>query len=89
MSLTSTTLPARAGRVRQWLRDRPENNIVVISHGCFLQFLTDDWKDLLNAQATRWANAEFCSYALSSDGDSTLLRETLESKSRRGVAVSE
>ncbi|KAH6864807.1 phosphoglycerate mutase [Alternaria rosae] len=86
-SLTSAALFARAERARKWLRDRPENNIVVVSHGCFLHFLTDDWKGSLSAQATGWSNAEFRSYELSSDGDSTLLRETAESKERRGVAA--
>jgi len=37
--------------------------------------------------ATGWSNAEFRSYELSSDGGSTLLRETAESKDRRGVAA--
>ena len=33
----------RARQVRQWLRARPEKEIVVVTHGGFLHYLTDDW----------------------------------------------
>ncbi|RBA15967.1 hypothetical protein FPRO05_12188 [Fusarium proliferatum] len=56
---TAARLLERAQLARQWLSERPEAEIVVISHGCFLHFLTDDWVNAINPQATAWANAEF------------------------------
>ncbi|KNG90675.1 hypothetical protein ANOM_001118 [Aspergillus nomiae NRRL 13137] len=35
----------RAQAVRRWLESRPEREIVVVSHGAFLHFLTEDWED--------------------------------------------
>ncbi|KAH6625521.1 phosphoglycerate mutase [Boeremia exigua] len=84
-SLTTAALLDRAEKARQWLLARQENNIVVVSHGCFLHFLTDDWYDSVNTQATGWGNTEFRSYELSGGPESTSLRETAESRSRRGL----
>ena len=35
----------RAQEVRQWLKARPEKNIVLVTHGGFLHYLTEDWAD--------------------------------------------
>ena len=35
----------RAKEVRQWLKARPEREIVLVTHGGFLHYLTDDWTD--------------------------------------------
>ncbi|OGM45144.1 hypothetical protein ABOM_006666, partial [Aspergillus bombycis] len=35
----------RAQAVRRWLASRPESEIVIVSHGAFLHFLTEDWED--------------------------------------------
>ena len=37
------SIEARAREVRQWLKARPEKVIVVITHGGFLHYLTEDW----------------------------------------------
>jgi broad specificity phosphatase PhoE len=34
---------ARAVELRKWLWKRPESNIVLVSHGAFLHYLTEDW----------------------------------------------
>jgi broad specificity phosphatase PhoE len=44
-SNTVTAIQRRADAARKWLKSRPEKGIAVISHGCFLHFLTDDWVD--------------------------------------------
>ncbi|KAI5296773.1 poly(U)-specific 3'-to-5' RNA exonuclease, partial [Ascosphaera pollenicola] len=36
---------ARARRARQWLKNRPESNIAVVTHGGFLHYFTEDWQD--------------------------------------------
>lgn len=35
----------RAREARHWLKERPEMEIAVITHGGFLHFLTEDWED--------------------------------------------
>jgi broad specificity phosphatase PhoE len=35
------SLQARARWCRQWLRDRPEQEIVVVAHGDILRYITD------------------------------------------------
>ena len=40
---SKTALKARAKEVRQWLKARPEEQIVLVTHGGFLHFITEDW----------------------------------------------
>ncbi|KAM0321202.1 hypothetical protein ACHAPQ_009588 [Fusarium lateritium] len=82
----ASSLLKRAQVARQWLSERPEAEIVVITHGCFLHFLTDDWINAVNSQATDWANAEVRSFTFTSDKDgSPALSETKESRVGRGI----
>ncbi|KAF2719226.1 phosphoglycerate mutase-like protein [Polychaeton citri CBS 116435] len=83
----STDKAAITGRARQarcWLRDRSEKNIVVVTHGGFLHFLTEDWTGSDLYPGTGWRNTEFRSYGISS-GEPTQahLVETTESRQRR------
>ena len=41
----SEAVEKRAKEARQWLKARPEREIVVTSHGGFLHFFTEDWSD--------------------------------------------
>ncbi|KAF5573223.1 histidine phosphatase superfamily clade-1 [Fusarium pseudoanthophilum] len=76
----------RARVARQWLSERPESEIVVVTHGCFLHFFTDDWVNSVNPDGTDWANAEVRSYTISQDdSEGPVLYETIESRMRRGV----
>lgn len=45
---TTTKLLERARLAREWLSQRPEKEIVLVTHGCFLHFLTDDWVNSVN-----------------------------------------
>ncbi|KAE8336284.1 histidine phosphatase superfamily [Aspergillus arachidicola] len=82
----ASRLLERAQPARQWLSQRPEKEIVVVSHGCFLHFLTDDWVNAVNSHATDWANAEVRSFAFANDVDeSPALCETIQSRERRGL----
>ena len=35
----------RASKFRRWLKGRPEKNIIVVTHGGMVTYLTDDWAD--------------------------------------------
>lgn len=41
----SRAVEKRAQEVRKWLKARPEKNIVLVTHGGFLHYLTEDWAD--------------------------------------------
>lgn len=38
-----SAIEERAAAARRWLRSRPEKNIVVVTHGGLLHYLTEDW----------------------------------------------
>ena len=38
-------IEARAKEARQWLKSRPEKEVVLVTHGGFLHFFTEDWAD--------------------------------------------
>ncbi|TVY30324.1 putative phosphatase [Lachnellula hyalina] len=40
-----SAVEARAATLRAWLYARPEKSIVVVTHGNFLRYLTDDWNE--------------------------------------------
>ncbi|KAI9750581.1 MAG: hypothetical protein M1835_001368, partial [Candelina submexicana] len=81
---TAEAITARAKETRLWLRNREENEIVLVSHGGFLHYLTEDWTGVSQFQGTGWENAEFRTYNFSSVDDSNAsLVETEESRSRR------
>ena len=40
---TDGVVTKRAAKVRQWLKARPEKNIVVVTHGGLVHYLTQDW----------------------------------------------
>lgn len=63
--------------------------IVLVTHGGFLHYLTDDWEDSYSHPGTGWYNCETRSYVFESDfrsnhdGEAWLM-ETRESQRRRG-----
>ncbi|KAF4979989.1 hypothetical protein FZEAL_3916 [Fusarium zealandicum] len=86
---TLQNLMARGKTARRTLREIAgdgDEHIVVVSHGGFLHFLTDDWHGVPDGRATGWSNCEFRSYrfvdATGKDEDAAL-RETEESWQRR------
>jgi len=38
-------LERRAKETRQWLKARPEKDIVLVTHGGFVHYFTEDWSD--------------------------------------------
>lgn len=58
----SKALKARALWNRQWLRARPEQEIVVVAHGDMLRYLTEGENSM-----TAWANCEVREYTFAVD----------------------
>ncbi|QSS57683.1 phosphoglycerate mutase [Histoplasma capsulatum var. duboisii H88] len=89
----------RAREARRWLKARPEKEIVVVSHGGFLHYFTEDWQDSTLYQGTGWRNTEYRTFTFTSsadrddlygrpvDSDNASLVETCESRTRRGIAA--
>jgi len=75
-------LPLRNGRM-------PE--IVLVSHGQFLHFLTEDWEHAAKYTGTGWENCEMRSYELRIDGSTAkrgpCLFETAKSRRKRGMTA--
>lgn len=81
---TSEAIKARAREARLWLRSRTEGDIVVVTHGGFLHYLTQDWTNSKKFSGTGWSNCEYRSYSFAEDDDpDASLIETYESRSRR------
>ncbi|KAI0015944.1 histidine phosphatase superfamily [Xylariomycetidae sp. FL0641] len=95
---TAEKVEARARRARHTLRlllrgegkdlfDR-DPHLVVVSHGCFIPFLTEDFEGVLPDKGAVWTNTECRSYRfVNMEGpvtDNATLRETTESLQRRG-----
>jgi hypothetical protein len=81
---------ARAEALRRWIRDRPETEVVLVSHGYFAHYLTHE-VDAQGKQTTAWwGEAELRTYQFEEDASSgegrgrAVLVETEESKKRRG-----
>ncbi|KAH6999110.1 phosphoglycerate mutase [Ilyonectria sp. MPI-CAGE-AT-0026] len=61
---------ARATKARKVLREMlqyagDDDHVVVVTHGAFLHFLTNDYHGVEPARATAWENTEFRSYHFS------------------------
>lgn len=41
----SEAIIARAKEARKWLKERPEKEIVLVTHGGYLHYFTEDWSD--------------------------------------------
>ncbi|KAM5344320.1 hypothetical protein ACJ41O_012857 [Fusarium nematophilum] len=98
-SPVSSALEARAREARRLLKEKAkelaqegdeEVHIVLVAHGSFLHFFTNDWEDSSKLCGTGWSNCDARSYVFedfeSSDkDDDAWLLETSESRSRRGL----
>ncbi|EXJ89298.1 hypothetical protein A1O3_02364 [Capronia epimyces CBS 606.96] len=101
-SPASSAIMARARAVRLLLRQKardllaagdPAVEIVLVSHGSFLHFLTNDWEDADKLTGTAWENCEHRTYefedGLVTDADADVdpdayFVETRDSRARRG-----
>lgn len=83
----SHTLDARAKLLRVFLRDLDAQEVVVVSHGDFLHYVSGDVDKEGNQQGGWWKNTEFRSYRFWPVGhEDALLQETDESVEMRNAA---
>ncbi|GAB7363414.1 hypothetical protein MBLNU230_g3691t1 [Neophaeotheca triangularis] len=80
---TASAIEARAKEARQWLMARPEKEIVVVTHGGFLHYFTEDWTGDNRFPGTGWANTELRSYNFNTNDADPRLVELTESRRRR------
>ncbi|KAL1994208.1 hypothetical protein VTN49DRAFT_2877 [Thermomyces lanuginosus] len=86
---SSNAIIARARDARKWLKARPEKEVVVVSHGGFLHYFTQDWTGIGEEEhASAWENCDFRSYEFAGDDsdDNATIVETHVSRVARGVA---
>jgi broad specificity phosphatase PhoE len=80
------SLETRALELRRFLRDRDEQEVVVVSHGDFLHYVTCDINDDGSQAGGWWTNTEYRSFRFHPVGhDDALLQETDESWKTRGA----
>ncbi|KAF2744651.1 phosphoglycerate mutase family protein-like protein [Sporormia fimetaria CBS 119925] len=81
-----TAISKRAADLRSWIFNRPEERILLVTHGAFLHFLTEDWdvRDPMNS--TAYHNCELREFVFTAESteEDAHLAETTESKRRRG-----
>ncbi|KAL1310972.1 hypothetical protein AAFC00_001192 [Neodothiora populina] len=79
----------RARRLRNWVKDRPEKEVVLVSHGNFAHYLTGDVDEKGEQTTPWWINDEFRTFVFAPEDDekegaaSASLLETEESVARR------
>ncbi|KAM5436470.1 hypothetical protein MferCBS31731_005748 [Microsporum ferrugineum] len=100
-SANAQSVTVRAREARRWLKARPEKHIAMVSHGGVLHYFSEDWQDSILYQGTGWANTEFRTFEFTDstdtddlygnkiDGDNASIRETVDSRKRRGKAAAE
>ncbi|KAF1957033.1 phosphoglycerate mutase family protein [Byssothecium circinans] len=88
---TREALAARSADIRNWLFQRPEAHVIIVTHGAIAHFITEDWDVEDPMTTTAYANCEvrdFTFSAASKDGDAHL-EETKESKDKRAIDLGE
>lgn len=84
---TRPALEKRAASFRSWLFQRSERKIIVVTHGAFLHFLTEDWNvdDPITSTAYNNCEVRIFGFDASSTTNDAHLEETEESKKTRGA----
>jgi broad specificity phosphatase PhoE len=97
-SPAAAAIEARARDARIWLRNLGQSaqadsdadvDIVVVTHGGYLHYFTEDWEGNNQFTGTGWANTEYRSYEFVDAGDeSASLAETRSSRlARKGKEI--
>ena len=98
-SPASAAIVVRARDCRKLLRQKARElfnsgdedvQIVLVTHGGYLHYLTDDWEAAAKFSGTGWENTEYRTYTfehsfLSDDDNDAYLTETMDSRKRRGI----
>jgi broad specificity phosphatase PhoE len=90
---SASAIEKRAKEARVFLRNLgkeavdstgEDQHIVVVTHGGYLHYFTEDWDGHAKFTGTGWANTEFRSYEFDAEAEETAsLIETKESRARR------
>ncbi|KAF2716467.1 hypothetical protein K431DRAFT_289385 [Polychaeton citri CBS 116435] len=94
----SNAIKARARDARILLRQKirelvrkgdVDAHVILVTHGGYLHYFTDDWEDSYLFPGTGWHNCETRSYTFEEDfmkdvDDEARLTETMESRQKRG-----
>ncbi|KAF2730304.1 phosphoglycerate mutase family protein-like protein [Polyplosphaeria fusca] len=84
-------LKQRAADLRSWLFRRQEQHILLVTHGAFLHYLTEDWTGDDPNRGTAYLNCEVRQFQFtpSSTENVAHIQETVESQKSRGASVPE
>ncbi|KAJ3938764.1 uncharacterized protein N0V96_011496 [Colletotrichum fioriniae] len=94
----SRAIAARAREARIFIRQKiraliergnTDPHVVLVSHGGFLHYFTNDWEDAWLNPGTGWRNCETRSYIFKQDvmkdmDEEAMITETMDSRLRRG-----
>ncbi|CAN9092862.1 unnamed protein product [Alternaria alternata] len=77
----------RASDLRNWLYQRPEAQVMIVTHGAFAHFLTEDWEVEDPMLGTAWKNCEHRVFVFTpeSTAEDAHVSETWESRRSRGA----
>ncbi|KAF2200607.1 phosphoglycerate mutase-like protein [Delitschia confertaspora ATCC 74209] len=86
-----TAVTKRAADLRTWLFQRPESHVVLVTHGAFLHFLTEDWTGDDPKRGTGYHNCEMREFMFTptSNEQEAHITETEESRKKRGPSCPE
>ncbi|KAF2468576.1 phosphoglycerate mutase-like protein [Lindgomyces ingoldianus] len=78
----------RAADLRTWLFQRPESHVLLVTHGAFLHYLTEDWTGDDPVRGTAYLNCEVrqFNFTPSSSKYEAHIVEAAESKKSRGAS---
>ncbi|KAJ6089982.1 hypothetical protein N7467_005198 [Penicillium canescens] len=66
---TLSAICKRAADLRRWLWNRPEEHIVLVTHGGFLHYLMEDWAGYDRVHCTGWKNCEWRKFEFTADSN--------------------
>ncbi|KAJ5364403.1 phosphoglycerate mutase family protein-like protein [Penicillium cataractarum] len=61
----------RAAEMRNWIYNRPEKHIALVTHGGFLHYFTEDWTGYVQGKGTGYLNCEYRKLEFTEDSDKT------------------
>ncbi|KAJ5710432.1 phosphoglycerate mutase family protein-like protein [Penicillium malachiteum] len=66
---TLVSVQQRAAQLLSWIYNRPEKHIVLVTHGGFLHYLTEDWTGYVKGKGTGYLNCEYRKLEFTEDSD--------------------
>ncbi|KAK3669324.1 hypothetical protein LTR78_010786 [Recurvomyces mirabilis] len=79
------SLNARAAKLRRFIRDRPEKEVALVSHGFFNHYVTGDVNEKGEQTTPWWQETELRTFRFVDGGEEAMIKETDDSMLRRGA----